>query len=389
MNNDEAFLRAIADNPADDTLRLAYTNWLDDRSDSRADLLRVQQTFAQESLGSSRYRDLCEQEQQLVRQLDPAWFQCVRRCTTAKPCRDLALLVPELRPFARATTRLHPHRAAGPLPLWMSKIGGRFLWPATEPWPACAECGVDLTPVLQLRSRDVPDLTFPSGTNIFQLFWCPDESAHGYQPAPRIWWRDAGAVTSIRTDDPDLRGFPRTSDWEGYVPLECVVYPERVLEYPVGDDLYALAGAEQAARIGLLVENMDIGSEDDLMERFDSIYGPSDPQSLAFYELGQCPGSKVGGRPGFQQNGQLFDHLLTLSTWEFDSASFRRWLAVEDQRLLAPPGEPLTWTGLFRESSRFQPLQQAVGMQLGRTQRAHVYVCREREPWEVVSYVND
>jgi len=29
MNNDEAFLRAIADNPADDTLRLAYTNRLD------------------------------------------------------------------------------------------------------------------------------------------------------------------------------------------------------------------------------------------------------------------------------------------------------------------------------------------------------------------------
>jgi len=26
-------------------------------------------------------------------------------------------------------------------------------------------------------------------------------------------------------------------------------------------------------------------------------------------------------------------------------------------------------------------------MQLGRTQRAHVYICREREPWEVGAYV--
>lgn len=386
--DDEAFLRSIADNLADDTARLVYADWLEERDDPRANFLRVQHALSQLSTDSSNYRNLCEQEQELIRQLAPTWVQRVRRYSTTAPCRDLAILVPELSKFARTTTRLHPHRAAGPLFLWGSKIGGWFLWPKSEPWPSCAECNVDLTPVLQLRSRDIPDVAYPAGTDLLQLFWCPDETAHDYQPAPRIWWRVTASVTSPRADDPDLSGFPRTSNWEGYVPFECAVYPERVIEYPVGDDLYNFAGEEQAAQIGRLLENMDIGPTDDLAERFSSEYGPSDPSSLAFYELGQCPASKVGGKPRFERNGRQFDHLVTLSTWEFDSASFRRWLAIEDQRLLASPGKPLTWNRLFRDSE-FKHLQEVLGMQLGRTQRAHVYICREREPWEVVAYVND
>jgi uncharacterized protein (TIGR02996 family) len=388
MDNDEAFLRVIADNPADDTSRLVYADWLEERGDPRGDFLRIQRAFTEQSLDASTYRNLCQHEQELVRQLSPSWVQRVRRYTTAVPCRDMAALVPQLGRFARTTTRLHPHRAAGQLPAWVSKIGGRFLWPDSEPWPRCAQCNVDLTPVLQLRSRDVPDLVVPTATDLLQLFWCPDDAAHGYQPAPRIWWRATDAVTSPRADDPDLSGFPRTSDWEGYVPFECAVYPEGVIEYPLGDDLYALAGAEQAAQIRQLVENMDVDPAEDLAERFGSEYGPSNAHNLAFYELGQCPGSKVGGKPGFEQHGQWFDHLVTLSTWEFDSASFRRWLALEDQRRLAPPGQPLTWTRLFRESD-FRPLQEVLGMQLGRTQQAHVFVCREREPWDVVAYVSD
>jgi uncharacterized protein (TIGR02996 family) len=374
MDNDEAFLRAIAEDPADDALRLKYAAWLDERADSRADFLRVQSAYGKQPPNKSTCRELCEREQLLVRQLDPSWIQRVRRFTTAAPCRDISRLVPDLIPFMRTTTRLHPHRAVGPLPVSASKIGGRFLWPTAEPWPSCAQCRVDLTPVLQLRSRDVHDVTFPAGTDLLQLFWCPDEAAHDYQPAPRVWYRNSAEITLSRTDDPDLSRFPRISDWQGYIPFECCVYPERVIEYPLGDDLCALAGAEQATRIHEIIENLDVGG--------------SDPRSLTFYELGQCPGSKVGGKPGFVRDGRQFDHLVTLSTWEIDSASFRRWLAVEDQRLLAPSGEPLTW-GRLSQSGRFQSLQEVLGMQLGRTQRAHVFVCREREPWEISAYVND
>jgi hypothetical protein len=232
------------------------------------------------------------------------------------------------------------------------------------------------------------DIALPDGTDLLQLFWCPDEDAHNYQPAIRLWFRNSASVTHPRADDPDLSGFPRTSDWEGYIPFECSVYPERLTEYSLGDDLYALAGSEETARIQEMIRNLEMNSANDLAERFSSEHGPSNMENLAFCELGECPGSKIGGKPGFAQKGRQFDHLLTLSTWEFDSASFRRWLAVEDQRLLAPPGEPLTWDRLSRHSA-FNSLQEVLGMQLGRTQRAHVYVCREREPWDMIAVVND
>jgi hypothetical protein len=222
---------------------------------------------------------------------------------------------------------------------------------------------------------------------LLQLFWCPDEAAHDYQPAPRICWRATAAVTDFRADDPDLSGFPRTSDWQGYIPFECCVYPERVLEYPDRDELYDLAGPEETTRIAGLIQNMDLGSAAGLEERFAAQAGPSDAQGLAFYELSRCPGSKVGGKPGWVGDGRRFDHLVTLSTWEFDAASFRRWLAVEDQRLLSPPGEPLTWERLMKAAA-FDSLREVLGMQLGRTQRAHVYICRDLEPWKVVAYVN-
>jgi uncharacterized protein (TIGR02996 family) len=389
MDNDEAFLRAIADNPADNAPRLIYADWLDERGDSRAEFLRVQSALGKQTPDKSTFRKLCKREQYLVGQLDSTWVQRVRRYTTAAPCRDMAILVPDLAPFARTTTRLHPHRAAGPLPVWVSKIGGRFLWPTTEPWPSCEQCGVDLTPILQLRRSDVPDFDYPPGTDLFQLFWCPDEAAHDYQPAPRVWWRATATITRSRADDPDLSGFPRISDWQGYIPFECSVCAERVIEYPFLDDLYALAGSEEAARINELVENIDVGSTADLGDRFTSDDGGlSDAHSLAFYELGQCPGTKVGGKPGFVRDGREFDHLVTLSTWEFSAGSFRRWLAVEDQRMLAPPGEVLTWRRLS-EHAAVDSLREVLGMQLGRTQRVHLFICRDREPWQILAYVND
>jgi uncharacterized protein (TIGR02996 family) len=389
MDNDEAFLRAITDNPNDSSVRLVYADWLEERGDPRAEFLRVQQAFTEISPNATGYRDLCEQEQKLVRQLDPVWLQRVRRYTTAAPCRDIAALVPELVPFARTTTRLHPHRVAAPLPAWMSKVGGRFLWPASEPWPSCAECNVNLVPMLQLRSRDFPDVQFPAGTDLLQLFWCANEAAHGYQPAPHLWWRTAAAVESPRSDEPDLSAFPPEYEWARTIPFECAVYPERVIEYPVyEDDLADIAGREQAEHIRQLLDNIDIGPTDDLTERYYTESSLQNPGILACAELGMCPGSKIGGKPVFVYEGQQLDHLVTLSSWEVDSGSFRRWVAVEDQRLFAPPGEPLTWQRFFQESE-FQPPQEVFGMQFGRTQRAHIYLCREREPWEVVVIIND
>ena len=136
MNSDDAFLRAIANEPSDDAMRLKYADWLDEQDDPRGELLHVQSELEQPPADKAAYRELCEREQELVKEVDPVWVQQVRRYTTAVPCRDMASLVPELVPFARNTTRLHPHRALAPLPAGVSKIGGRFLWPASESWPA-------------------------------------------------------------------------------------------------------------------------------------------------------------------------------------------------------------------------------------------------------------
>jgi uncharacterized protein (TIGR02996 family) len=387
--DDEPFLRAIVDDPGNDSARLVYADWLEGRGDSRAEFLRIQEILALPIHDKVTYRLHCEREQNLISQTDPAWVQRVRRYTTSAPCRNLAIFVPDLVRYAHTTTRLHPHRASQPLPEYMSKIGGRFLWPNAEPWPTCVTCKVNLAPILQLRSSYVPDIAFPAGTDLLQLFWCPDEEAHNYNPAARIHWRSAASVTRFRTDDPDLSRFPRESSWSaGYVPHECSVYPERVLEYPLGDDLSALVGAEEERRINSLIGNLEFGSAADVAGRFEDSPGFSASQKLAYCELSQCPGSKVGGKPGFIRDGRRYDHLVTISTWEVDAASFHRWLAVEDQRLIAPPGEPLSWQR-FSQDARFQSLQEVHGMELGRTQRAHVFLCRDREPWEVDAYVND
>ena len=42
MTDDEAFIRAIVDSPGDDTPRLVYADWLEDRSDSRGPYLRAE-----------------------------------------------------------------------------------------------------------------------------------------------------------------------------------------------------------------------------------------------------------------------------------------------------------------------------------------------------------
>ena len=42
MSEEAAFLTAIAANPEDDTARLVYADWLQDRSDPRAEYVRLE-----------------------------------------------------------------------------------------------------------------------------------------------------------------------------------------------------------------------------------------------------------------------------------------------------------------------------------------------------------
>ncbi len=74
MNEDEAFIRAIVDNPGDDTPRLVYADCLDDHDDPRGPYLRAEHEWAATHDPSER-----ETLRQLAKKLDPVWVARVSR----------------------------------------------------------------------------------------------------------------------------------------------------------------------------------------------------------------------------------------------------------------------------------------------------------------------
>ena len=54
MTDDEAFIRAVVDGPGDNTPRLVYADWLDDRADPRGPYLRAECEWAKMKCGGPR-----------------------------------------------------------------------------------------------------------------------------------------------------------------------------------------------------------------------------------------------------------------------------------------------------------------------------------------------
>jgi uncharacterized protein (TIGR02996 family) len=77
MSEDEAFLRAIVDSPGDDTPRLVYADWLDDRGDPRGPYLRAErEAVVADDVGGLRALRLTAIN---VAGLDPLWVARVSR----------------------------------------------------------------------------------------------------------------------------------------------------------------------------------------------------------------------------------------------------------------------------------------------------------------------
>jgi uncharacterized protein (TIGR02996 family) len=84
MNEDEAFIRTIVDNPGDDTHRLVYADWLDDHSDPRGPYLRAETVWAKSLKPGAR-----KKLDTLATQLEALWVARVSRppvgvCVEAK-----------------------------------------------------------------------------------------------------------------------------------------------------------------------------------------------------------------------------------------------------------------------------------------------------------------
>jgi uncharacterized protein (TIGR02996 family) len=78
MSDDLAFLRALLASPDDNTLRLVYADWLEERDDPRATFLRLEVALHQ-SEPNARPRDLLERLHHARASLDARWLALVDR----------------------------------------------------------------------------------------------------------------------------------------------------------------------------------------------------------------------------------------------------------------------------------------------------------------------
>lgn len=116
------------------------------------------------------------------------------RTTPPRPL-DVETLFPEVASYRKTAVRLHPR--LGDPSARESSLGGPVVWPLSEPWPHCeddhprtafsppAQGPIPLVPVLQLFAADVPDLAFPSATDLLQVLWCPLRSRGRLRSPPR------------------------------------------------------------------------------------------------------------------------------------------------------------------------------------------------------------
>jgi len=82
MTQEDAFLQAIRDNPEDDTVRLIYADWLQERGEAtggaRAELIRVQCALVRNGEGPERL-SLRQREQELLLQYQAEWERPLHR----------------------------------------------------------------------------------------------------------------------------------------------------------------------------------------------------------------------------------------------------------------------------------------------------------------------
>ncbi|WP_424892964.1 hypothetical protein [Streptomyces sp. XH2] len=260
------------------------------------------------------------------------------RTTPPRPL-DVVAVFPDLGPLARPAIRLHP-RPGSPSP-HDSSVGGPLLWPADEPWPYCDEVhglydsATDeeyegpnpMVPVAQLYVRDAPLLRPPAGANLLQVLWCPWEHEPDDKPPTALVWRSAAEVTDIRAAPPEsVEG-----EYEGYLPVPCVLAPERITEYP--DYL------ELSKELQQQLKDWDRWQAADAA--VDSSYAPY-PQAFYGSELAEAPGWKVGGWAPWGLTdpvarfcadcGAGMVPLLTIPSNEWDSGT-KSWVPYEDRDL--------------------------------------------------------
>jgi uncharacterized protein (TIGR02996 family) len=115
MATDEAFVRGILDNPEDDSLRLVYADWLEERGDPRGEFIRVQCCLAGMAPDDPRHAGLESREWELLTEHGGRWVDCpgVKTLPALAEARgEQALLVTFRGGF--------PYSLTGPAAVWVA-----------------------------------------------------------------------------------------------------------------------------------------------------------------------------------------------------------------------------------------------------------------------------
>jgi uncharacterized protein (TIGR02996 family) len=89
MSEDEAFIRAVVDNPGDDLPRLVYADWLDDRDDPRGAYLREELAVVNELRSRDELSLPIDNCEELAAGLGPVWVARVSRPPVGVCCDGL------------------------------------------------------------------------------------------------------------------------------------------------------------------------------------------------------------------------------------------------------------------------------------------------------------
>ncbi|MEU3980394.1 hypothetical protein AB0F77_09825 [Streptomyces sp. NPDC026672] len=166
--------------------------------------------------------------------------------TTPAPAVDIAQIVPELFVWRRTTVRLHPrpgdphHRD--------SHVGGPMLRVAGSGRPVCEEHPMDpdgrlprpMVSVAQFFRDDLPEIPYPAGCDLLQVYWCPNEHYIEYAdsdfagPAVELVWLDSAKGGREPLED-RFRGVRPLNG--SYEVRPCRISPERVVEFPDAGEL--------------------------------------------------------------------------------------------------------------------------------------------------------
>jgi hypothetical protein len=190
-----------------------------------------------------------------------------------------------------------------------------------------------------------------------QVTWCPFDHEDRFCPEVSIrWLKKDDAIASLPRNPAHAR-----TDFE-YVPNECAVFPERVVEY-----LHRWALPRDIA------DRLESAKELPLLARRSLPDSVDNPLGVYQVLLGSAPGMKLLGHPDWVQDpevptcecGELMEFYLTIASWEWDGASYRRWKPFEDPEPDSSKGADPT------------------GLMFGDAGDVYVFICRNHAEWKV------